>query len=367
MDKIKKVYIEATSKCNLSCPMCSRNYWEDETPEHMDFQLYKTAIDEISKMDEVHTVFFGGIGEPLCHPNIIEMIKLAKSTQKRVELISNGSLLDENMCIQIMDAQLDMIWVSIDSVEEATFEQIRRGASHSGVNTNLEQFNFVRARKNSCIKLGISFVLMKSNASELINLPTFARKNGASDVKVSNIIPNTTEIQNEAMYERTLALGLNTDEKNDHVNIDLPLFDMTPEVSLASLMGKHANVSIMGTPIVRRFNNCKFIDESNVFIRSDGEVCPCMALLHTAKTALHGRTRTNYYASFGNISGNTLQDIWRSHKYSAFRESVSNFTFSPCTVCGACELVDENKEDCYFNEFPTCGACLWSQGFVQCP
>ncbi len=124
MQSIKKVYFEATSMCNLSCPMCSRNYWVEETPVHMDFEMYERTVGEVLNLPDVHTIFFGGVGEPLFHPRIVEMITLAKSTGKRVELITNGSMLDERMCEDIMAAGLDMLWVSIDSVEAVKFEQI---------------------------------------------------------------------------------------------------------------------------------------------------------------------------------------------------------------------------------------------------
>jgi cholesterol oxidase len=38
-----------------------------------------------------------------------------------------------------------------------------------------------------------------------------------------------------------------------------------------------------------------------------------------------------------------------------------------CTFCGGCDMSESNVEDCFGNEFPTCGGCLWSQGVVQCP
>ncbi len=208
---------------------------------------------------------------------------------------------------------------------------------------------------------------MKSNAEELELLPAFARKNGVRDVKVSNLIANTREMQSEVMYERTLALELHCDAHQDRVNIDLPLFDMTKDISLASVFNSHANVSVMGTPVSRRKNYCKFVQEGNVFVRADGEVCPCMALLHTATTVLHDEERTVRFASYGNVSKSGLQEIWQSPEYRDFRERVIKFEFSPCHVCGACDMVEDNEQDCYHNPFPTCGACLWAQDLVQCP
>jgi hypothetical protein len=30
-------------------------------------------------------------------------------------------------------------------------------------------------------------------------------------------------------------------------------------------------------------------------------------------------------------------------------------------------MTESNQEDCFGNTFPTCGGCLWAQGFIRCP
>ena len=62
-----------------------------------------------------------------------------------------------------------------------------------------------------------------------------------------------------------------------------------------------------------------------------------------------------------------LVDLWRGPEYVAFRAKVQAFDFAPCTICDGCALSETNEEDCYGNGFPTCGGCLWAQGYVQCP
>jgi hypothetical protein len=63
----------------------------------------------------------------------------------------------------------------------------------------------------------------------------------------------------------------------------------------------------------------------------------------------------------------SLAKLWYTPEHVAFRERVQVFDFSPCTICGGCDLADNNEEDCFGNVFPTCGGCLWAQGVIQCP
>jgi hypothetical protein len=51
----------------------------------------------------------------------------------------------------------------------------------------------------------------------------------------------------------------------------------------------------------------------------------------------------------------------------AYRKRVQSFAFPPCTFCGGCDMSVANEEDCFGNEYPTCGGCLWAQGVIQCP
>jgi hypothetical protein len=62
-----------------------------------------------------------------------------------------------------------------------------------------------------------------------------------------------------------------------------------------------------------------------------------------------------------------LCDLWNTKEHVAFRERVHNYDFPPCTMCGSCELSENNESDCFGNNFPTCGGCLWAQGIIQCP
>lgn len=94
-DKLKRLYVEPTSRCNLRCAMCFRNSWIGESTGDMDEGTFQAVLE--SMPDSVETVFFGGMGEPLAHPRIVEMVRQASANGVKTELLSNGSLLDEAM------------------------------------------------------------------------------------------------------------------------------------------------------------------------------------------------------------------------------------------------------------------------------
>lgn len=96
-------------------------------------------------------------------------------------------------------------------------------------------------------------------------------------------------------------------------------------------------------------------------------VSPCMGLLHTADTYLGDHKRRIRHHSFGNVYEQSLGEIWESGEYRTFRQRVHEFRYAPCLFCSGCELLEENKSDCIGSLAPTCGGCLWGQGFAVCP
>ena len=112
---------------------------------------------------------------------------------------------------------------------------------------------------------------------------------------------------------------------------------------------------------------CRFVTEGRLAVRWDGNVSPCLALMHTHTYYYRGLKKRVLCHHVGNVNDAQLHAIWEAPHYRAFRERVRRFDFSPCIDCASCDLRDSNEQDCYGDEFPRCGECLWAAGLVQCP
>jgi len=99
----------------------------------------------------------------------------------------------------------------------------------------------------------------------------------------------------------------------------------------------------------------------------DGELSPCVALLHSYTCYVLGREKRIRRYTLGNVARDGIGDIWGRKDYRGFRQRVLDFDFSPCTDCGGCDMAESNEEDCFGNSFPVCGDCLWAKGIIQCP
>lgn len=366
--RLSKVYIEPTTHCNLACRTCIRNVW-DEPMGQMSDATFARIMEGIQEFPLPQKVFFGGFGEPLFHPGIIDMVSQAKAHGAAVELITNGTLLDEERARQLIAAGLDVLWVSLDGVTPESYTDVRLGAALPRVIENVARFG--RLRPTAALpapEIGIVFVAMERNYHDLPDLLRLARKLGATRFMVSNVLPHTPEMRDEVLY----AYAMSNDTyfpSPRQPELYMPKMDAERLASqpLYEAICGDWNLNFTGTQSQLSSDRCPFIDAGATAVGWDGGVSPCLPLLHSNHNYLNGLDRHARRYIVGNVNERSLADLWQDPEYVAFRARVQAFDFAPCTICDGCPLSETNEEDCYGNGFPTCGGCLWAQGYVQCP
>ena len=312
------------------------------------------------------------------------MVQMAHDIGKRVECVTNGTLLDDEMIHALAGAGMNQIWISVDGLTEEVYDSIRLHGDLQVIQENIRRIGEIRKTLiGKDLELGLTFVAMRDNIHQLTNLMNLAYKMDAGHVKITHVLPYTPEMVDQALYMHTLRtqafLQREWGEGEYHEDgrdggashVDFPIMDLD-DVTIMPVadMLKTANsnsFSTMGMPLMRKENYCRFVQEGLVFVKWNGEITQCMALLHPSVTYLHGYRREIKPYSFGNLADQTLAEVWGSADYVAFRDKVKRFDFAYCTTCGGCYRIESNEEDCFGNEHPACGACLWAQGFIQCP
>ena len=85
----KKIYLEITNNCNLSCNFCAKN---KRTKAFLDEEKFHIILDKIKP----HTkyLYFHLMGEPLLHPKINEYIDYA-SKDFFINITTNGYLINK--------------------------------------------------------------------------------------------------------------------------------------------------------------------------------------------------------------------------------------------------------------------------------
>jgi MoaA/NifB/PqqE/SkfB family radical SAM enzyme len=358
IDRLARLYVEPTNRCNLDCRTCMRQGWE-EGLGFMEFELFEKIVPGLRSFKTPPGVFFGGFGEPLGHPRIADMVALAKQGKNEVELISNGILLDGKMAGRLSDAGLDRLWVSIDGASPASYADVRLGDHLPEIIANLDSLQKKKRRP----ELGISFVAMKRNIADLPAVLDLAARLGASRFSLSNVEPYTVDMEKEVLYGRVAFAPL------PEGGVRVPRFD--PQ-AIAEKTLERMNVLFPGalsflSLAPGRKGLCPFLERRSASVRWDGRSGPCLPLLHGHTVFPNGHSRSWPEFHFGSLGELSLAELWHCDAWLGFRRKLDEFSFAPCSTCNSCDLPDINNEDCYGNVHPACGGCLWSQGFIQCP
>ena len=366
--RLTKVYIEPTSDCNLNCKTCVRHSWDEEMG-FMEMEDYRKLIKELKDFKGLDKISFWGIGEPLFHPQIAEMVGLASELGVRTQIISNALLLDQKMAADLLEADLDSLVVSVDGTSPETMADIRSGADLKSVIENVQNFRNLRDKKQKECEIGIEYVIMKSNVDELKDLRRLAFKMGASFIFLTNLLPYTEDMSDEILYSFSISRSQPEIRTEHRPEIYLPPTDLREDIirDLAAVGGKSSSISTTQVPFNPHRGFCKFVEEGSIAVNWQGEISPCIALMHSYDLYIRERKKHINKYSLGKISEEPLSKIWNSQEFKDFRKKVKEFPFSDCTQCSGCEMSKENEEDCHGNEFPVCGDCLWARGVIQCP
>jgi radical SAM protein with 4Fe4S-binding SPASM domain len=112
MRKFKKIYIEITNVCNLSCDFCPKT---QRKGEFMSRELFERVLSQVRG----HTkfIYFHVMGEPLLHPLLAEFLDLCADYGCRVNLTTNGTLIEEASETLLAKPALRQVNFSLHSFE----------------------------------------------------------------------------------------------------------------------------------------------------------------------------------------------------------------------------------------------------------
>lgn len=137
---IDRCYIEVTNVCNLSCDFCPKH-------ERARRQLTEEEFDILTDRIRGRVIFlyFHLMGEPMMHPALSSLIRMAREKGFRTVLTSNGTLLHRAM--ELLDSLPHKIQLSLHSHESND-----RGELPAYIN-KVMQFATVAAERGTCVVL----------------------------------------------------------------------------------------------------------------------------------------------------------------------------------------------------------------------
>lgn len=123
------IFIDPSDACNFKCSFCptgDRKLMKkiNRPFKNMDFSLYKKIIDDLNEFENpIKAIRLYKDGEPLLNPNFAKMIEYAKNNKNvlKVDTTSNASLLTKEKSLELINAGLDRINISVEGVDEEQY------------------------------------------------------------------------------------------------------------------------------------------------------------------------------------------------------------------------------------------------------
>lgn len=110
-DRPLMVNLIVTRRCNLSCGYCTEY---DKVSPPVPLDVLKARIDDLARLRTVIVALTGG--EPLLHPEIVEVVRYVRARGMTPVMNSNAFLLTEERIVALGEAGLAAMQVSIDGV-----------------------------------------------------------------------------------------------------------------------------------------------------------------------------------------------------------------------------------------------------------
>ncbi|MDP8259805.1 MAG: radical SAM protein [Candidatus Gygaella obscura] len=302
--ELKILFLETTLACNLHCKHCRQNK-SSIGKDHKDlsFAQIKILIDQVLSFARPFIVLSGG--EPLLREDIFQIAEYIKDRKLKVGLATNAVLINEFKSSQIKKSGIDIVSVSIDSIDENTHDSFR--GSKGAFQAALKGINFL---KKLNIPFQINTAATKQNAGKLDEIVEFSKKLGARALHVFVLVPvgcakeiSPDQILGPEECEELLLQIAHLQNKN--------VFDIRPTCApfftrIKDFNGQHLD----------KASGC-LAGKSIIFVSAKGEVYPC-----------------GYFDySLANIEDQDLKSIWQENKDLKLLRDPSKLKGK----CGVCE------------------------------
>jgi radical SAM protein with 4Fe4S-binding SPASM domain len=272
-----RLWVEATSVCNLRCVMCPNKDLKREEKGFLEFDLFQKIIDEarffVFDVNLIHR------GEGLLHPGFPRLVKYAHEAGITTKFHTNATLLDREKSLELIEAGLDQISFSFDGYDKRTYESIRVNADFEKTIANI--IGFLKAKRE--LKSKTPYAVL-----EIINFPDLYKPVDSRSKQV--------------FLKNFQGLPLNR-------------FEIKERHNWAGEIGQ--------TRTKRKYSPCTFLWQALV-IFWDGSVLPCTQDFH------------GYY-NLGNVKEESLAQIWNSDKMIRLRQKVLKKDIADLETCAQCD------------------------------
>ncbi|MDD5255173.1 MAG: radical SAM protein [Candidatus Omnitrophica bacterium] len=314
--------INFTFRCNLRCRMCSMHERIQELksqnrPIELGIDTIKKVIREGALLGIRSLILIGG--EPFLEPRLHELVAEAHRQRMGVTVVTNGTLISAEAIEQMFAAGLDNLSISIDAATEAGFAAIRGEKAFGRILDNIKLLSRMKEEHKRSIPSVVSVcTIMNQNVAELLDIVLLCRSLGIAklifqpvvrdntdqtrvDFNSSVFIPPSRFAELDAMLDRLIAYKLQSPEDFNFIANSTRHLELMKRYFRGTLKPRFL-------PCYAGFNRVQIVQEGKLYF--------CV-------------NQNKYEATFGDVSADSLRDLWFSRKARACRKLIRRCTV-PC-------------------------------------
>ncbi len=182
---IINVFLEISSACNLSCPLCPVGN-KVVPPFLMSLEDYITILDLLPH--SIRTIIYSNRGEPTINPNFAKMIKYARDKGFETVVSTNGMLLHKYID-ELVEYGPDKIIIAVEGTTQEIHAKYRIGSDLEKIKDNIRQLT--EARKKSKLKypteIAIQTLVNRYNEEQVMDLTEMAESLGVDKIMFKSL------------------------------------------------------------------------------------------------------------------------------------------------------------------------------------
>ena len=311
------VSVEPANFCQLRCPECPVGLrgerreakGEKGTPflgeargGLLTLELFHRILDEVK--EHAHTMQFYFQGEPLLNKQLSEMIAMAHQVGLYTIVSSNAQALNRSTAEALVKSGLNRIIVSIDGFSEESYAAYRIGGSLHKALDGLQHLANAKAEFHSRIRIELQVLRLRSNEHEW----DWIKKNYKS-LGATHLVFKTAQLYN---FEHGHPL-MPTDER----------YSRYRKTADGTYIHKSSPLHSTPSTLHRAFGALCLRLWSGCVITTSGDVLPCCY-------------DKDHRHAYGNITQQSLAEIYHSAKANALRRRVLLYQGEPLEMCKNC-------------------------------
>ena len=330
------VAYNCTSRCNLRCLHCYSSSEANDCDNELNTAEAKGLMAQLAEANCPVVLFSGG--EPLLRSDLFELLAETRQLKLRTVISSNGTLIDSAIAMQLAEAGVSYVGISIDGEEEFHDKFRQTTGSFKAAVAGIENC------KKAGLKTGLRFTITKANSEQIPAIFDIAVSTGVRRICFYHLIQTgrAKELNSQTLTAEQARWAIDvivrkTDDfaKKDFIDEVLTVGNHADGPYLLVKMAKETKNSKLKAQNYRKARQLLLANGGNKI----GEKIACVSWDGSVYPDQFWR---NY--SLGNVKDKTFKQIWENSIEPVLNKlrNKSQFADDRCLKCKWFDLCKGN-------------------------